>query len=322
MHTIFKGFLMILLSFPIAGWGQGFPSKPIRLVVLFAAGGPSDIVARLLAGKLGEVMGNTMIVDNRIGANGIVGTEYVTKSAPDGYTMMIASASSLAMNYATVSKLPYDTRRDLSCISLVSQTPELLVVHPSNSAKTLKEFIANAQARPGQSFASTSAGSMPHLALELFKIAAKVDLVHVPYNGAAPAVTAMLGGEQAVGLIVDLPVVHPHLISGKLRALAIASPGRSPQFPNVPTMGEQGLPSVEAVNWSGTFVPSRTPADTLRKLQDGVVKALNDPALKEKLVANGADPIPSTSQQCTTFIEGELGKWGKIAKDARVSMDQ
>lgn len=301
---------------------QAFPVKPIRLVVLFAAGGPSDIVARMLGAKLAEVVNVPVVVENRLGANGIVGTEYVTKAPADGYTMMIASASSLAMNYATVSKLPYDTRRDLACISLVSTTPELLVVHPSHPAKTLKEFIAGVKARPGQSFGSTSAGSMPHLALELFKSAAGLDLVHVPYNGAAPATTAIMGGEQIIGLIVDMPVVQSHIASGKLRALAIASPARSPLFPALPTMAEQGLPGVEAVNWSGTFVPARTPADVLAKLQAGQFKALTDAGLKDKLVSNGADPIPGTSQQCTAFIEQELVRWGKIAKDAKISMDQ
>jgi tripartite-type tricarboxylate transporter receptor subunit TctC len=322
MRSLFRILLSsIALSVPLAAWSQGFPSKPVRLIVLFPAGGPSDIVARLLGAKLGEVLGQNVIVDNRVGANGIIGTEHVAKSTPDGYTFMIASASSVAMNYAVVAKLPYDTVRDLTCVSLVSTTPELLAVHPSIPAQSVKELVSLAKARPGQiNMASTSSGGMPHLALELFKSAAHIDLLHVPYNGAAPAVTAVLGG-QVHGLFADLPVLQAHIASGKLRPLAIASPKRSPLMPNVLTMVEQGLPTVEAVNWSAIFVPSKTPPELILKLHDALGSALNDGALREKLMSNGANPIPSTSEYCSTFIKGELTKWGRIAKEARVKME-
>jgi len=301
-------------------FAQSYPSKPLRIVVGFPAGGPIDIVARMMTPKLSEALGQQVVVDNRGGANGMIGTEFVAKSAPDGYTMILTSTG-LAINPHLYPKIPYDTLRDLAPVTLVTSTPELFVVHPSVPAKTMKEMIALAKARPRQiSIASTGSGGLPHLALELLKNAAKIEVIHVPYKGAAPAVTDLLGG-QVSGLFADLPVLQPYITSARLRALAVASPKRSKLLADVPTMTEQGLPSVEAINWYGVLVAAKTPPEVIAKLHDAIVKSLNDTDLREKLVSRGADPIPSTSEQFAAFLKDELAKWGRIAKESGAKID-
>ena len=299
---------------------QSYPSKPLRIVVGFPAGGPIDIVARMMAPKLSEALGQQVVVDNRGGANGMIGTEFVAKSAPDGYTMILTSTG-LVINPHLYPKIPYDTLRDLAPVTLVTSTPELFVVHPSVPAKTMKEMIALAKARPRQiNIASTGSGGLPHLALELLKNAAKIEVIHVPYKGAAPAVTDLLGG-QVSGLFADLPVLQPYIASARLRALAVASPKRSKLLADVPTMTEQGLPSVEAINWYGVLVAAKTPPEVIAKLHDAIVKSLNDADLREKLVSRGADPIPSTSEQFAAFLKDELAKWGRIVKESGAKID-
>lgn len=299
---------------------QAYPSKPLRIVVAFPAGGPIDIVARMLALKLSETMGQPVIVDNRAGANGAIGTDHVVKSAADGYTLYLASPSAIAINPA-VSKVPFDTLRDLACVSLVSTTPELLVVHPSVPVKSVRELVAMAKAQPGKIvMASTGTGGLPHLALELLKSAAKIDILHVPYKGAAPAVTDVLGG-QVHGLFADLPVLHPYVVAGKLRALAVASPKRAPLLPNLPTMIEQGLPSVEAVNWYGILVPAKTPREIIARLNEGIVKSLNDKELNKKMIERGADPVTDTPEQFTAFLRGDMQRWAKIAKTTGIKIE-
>jgi tripartite-type tricarboxylate transporter receptor subunit TctC len=299
---------------------QSFPSKPLRIVVGFPAGGPIDIVARMIAPKLSEALGQQVVVDNRGGANGIIGTDHVAKSAADGYTMILTSTG-VAINPNLYPKMPYDTLRDLAPVTLVTSTPELFVIHPSVPAKSMQDMIALAKARPGQiNIASTGSGGLPHLALELLKTTARVNLIHVPYKGAAPAVTDALGG-QVSGLFADLPVLQPYIMGGRLRALAVASPKRSPLMSDVPTMTEQGLPAVEAVNWYGILVAARTPPEVIAKLREGIVKSLNDADLHEKLVGRGADPIPDTSEQFAAFLKDELAKWGRIARESGAKID-
>ena len=299
---------------------QAYPSKTLRFVVAFPAGGPIDIVARMLASKLGETMGQQIIVDNRAGANGAIGTENVIRSAADGYTMNLASPGAIAIGPA-VSKVPFDTLRDLACVSLVSTTPELLVVHPSLPVKSIKELVAMAKAHPGKIvMASTGTGGLPHLALEMFKSAAKIDILHVPYKGAAPAVSDVVGG-QVHGIFADLPVLYPYVTSGRLRALAVASPKRAPLLPNLPTMTEAGLPSVEAVNWYGILVPAKTPHEIIAKLNEGIVKSLNDKDLRGKMIERGADPVTSTPEQFTAFLTGDMERWAKIVKTSGIKVD-
>jgi tripartite-type tricarboxylate transporter receptor subunit TctC len=235
--------------------------------------------------------------------------------------MMLISTGTVTISPHIYPKMPYDPLRDLVCVTLVTQTGELLVVHPSLPAKTVKELIGLAKARPGQiTIASTGSGGLPHLALELFKIEAKVNMLHVPFNGAAPAVSNAVGG-QVLGVIADLPVLQPHIQSGRLRALALAAPKRSPLFPDVPTMTEQGLPKVEAVNWYGIQIPAKTPPEIIAKINDAFAKTLNDPDMRQKLIGRGADPIPSSPAEFTAFVKREYDKWGPIAKASGAKVD-
>jgi tripartite-type tricarboxylate transporter receptor subunit TctC len=322
MKALMRGVLIWLaLGLSQHALAQGYPSKPLRIVVGFPAGGPIDIVARLLGPKLSEVAGQQVIIDNRAGANGMIGADLVAKSAPDGYTMILISTGTATINPHLYPKMPYDAQHDLVAVTLVTSTPELLVVHPSVPVKNVKELIAMAKARPGEiTLASTGSGGLPHLAQELLKMETKANILHVPFNGAAPAVTNTVGG-QVMGLIADLPVLQPHVQSGRLRALAIAAPKRSPLFPNLPTMTEQGLPKVEAVNWYGIQVAARTPPEVIARLNEIFAKTLGDPDIRQKLVARGADPIPGTPEQFAVFLKAEYDKWGPIAKASGAKID-
>ncbi len=302
-----------------AALAQAYPAKPLRLIVGFPAGGPIDIVARLLAVKMSEVFAQQVVVDNRAGANGMIGTELVAKSAPDGYTMILASTG-IAINPNLYPKMPYDALRDLTPVTLITATPELFVVHPSVPAQSMREMIALAKARPGQiSIASTGSGGLPHLALEMLKTAAKIDVIHIPYKGAAPAIADLLGG-QISGMFADLPVLQPQILTGKLRALAVASPARSPLLPEVPTLREQGQP-IDAINWYGIVVAAKTPPEVVARLREGLHKSLNDFDLGEKLVSRGADPIPGSGEQFAAFLRDEIAKWGRIVRESGARAD-
>ena len=245
--------------------------------------------------------------------------EFVAKSAPDGYTMMLISTG-VAVNPSLYPKMAYDTLRDLQPVTLVTQTPELLVVHPSVPAKSIGDLIALAKARPAQlSVASTGSGGIAHLTIEMFKVATKIDLVHIPYKGAAPAIADLMGG-QISGLVADLPVLLPQVQSGRLRALGVASAERSALMPDVPTLREQGQ-ALEAFNWYGIIVAAKTPPETIARLREGLHKALNDPNLKEKLVSRGADPIPGSTEQFASFLRDEIAKWGRIVKASGAKAD-
>jgi tripartite-type tricarboxylate transporter receptor subunit TctC len=302
-------------------FAQAFPSKPMRIIVAFPPGGPIDIVARMLSPRAGELLGQQALVENRAGANGIIGADHVAKSAPDGYTMILSSPSSIAISPAVYPKMPFDTLRDLATVTLATTTPELLVVHPSVPVHSVKALVALAKARPGQlNLASTGSGGLPHLALELLKTAAKADMTHVPYNGAAPSVSALLGG-HAHGMFADLPVLLPHVQAGKLRALAVASPKRAGLLPDLPTMTEQGLPTVEAVNWYGILVPSKTPRDVIAKLHDGFTKTLADAGVRERLVARGAEPLGSGPDAFGAMLKEEMTRWAKLVQSTNIKVD-
>lgn len=300
---------------------QNFPAHSLRLVVAFPAGGPIDIVARLMTPKLSEVLGQQVIVDNRGGANGLIGTDFVAKSPPDGYTMVLASPGAVAISPAVYPKMPYETLRDFASVTLVSTTPELLVVHPSVPAKSVKELVALAKTRPGQlNVASTGSGGLPHLALELLKSVTGTEMVHVPYNGAAPAVAALLGG-QVQGLFADLPVLLPHVQSGKLRALVVASPKRAQLLPDLPTTHEQGMPAVEAVNWYGILVAAKTPAEIVARLNEAFVKTLADPGVKDKMVGRGADPVGSKPAEFAAYLKQDMDRWARLAQTITIKVD-
>lgn len=298
-----------------------YPNKPVRLVHGFPAGGPADIFSRAIAQKLAEVMGQQVIVDSRPGAGGIIATEHVAKAPADGHTAYLASSAVLALYANLYDKLPYDLNRDFVPVTLAVAVPELLVVHPSLPTKTAKEFVALAKANPKQlMYGSTGNGNMPHLAMESFKTAAGVNILHVPYKGAAPAVADLLGG-HVHATILDVPVLLPHAKAGKVRALAIATGKRSPALPDVPTMAEAGYPSVNADNWYGIIVAAATPKDIVSKLHASLVSALQAPETKQRMESQGANALSSSPQELAAYMRNETIKWGKIIKAAGIKLD-
>ena len=298
-----------------------YPSKPLKMVISFPAGGPADIFGRAIAQKLTEIIGHPVLVDNRAGASGMIAGEYIVKGPTDGYAVFLASSGVLALHPNLYEKLPYDVVRDFAFVTLAVTVPEILVINPSVPAKTAKEFADLAKAKPGQlSYGSTGAGSMPHLAFESFRIAAGVNILHVPYKGAAPVVTDLMGG-QVQATILDVPVVLPHIKSGKLRALAIATGKRASTLPDVPTMAEAGYPSVNADNWYGFVVAAATPKDILAKLHSALVAAIEAPETKQRLAGQGADAISDSPQEFVAYVRAETEKWGKIVRTAGIKLE-
>ena len=302
---------------------QTFPSKPIRIVVPFAAGGPADITARTIAPRMTELLGPPIIVDNRGGANGVIGAEAAIRAPADGYTMLMSTSSVTSINMVTYGdKPPYDTLRDLQPLTPVMTTTSLLVLHPSMPAKTLKELVALAKARPAQiTFGSAGTGGTLHFGIEMLQREAGVKLTHVPFKGAGPAVTDLIGG-QINGMFVDLPVISPYVKSGKVRAIAVTSVERSQYFPDIPTTREAGYPGVEMTNVYGLLVPAKTPRDAVMKLHDAVVKTVATPAVRERLMSVGADPRTMTPEEFTKFIRADIEKWGKLAKSAGIVIER
>jgi len=301
---------------------QAWPAKPIRIVVPFAAGGPADITSRNIAPRLTELLGQPIVVDNRGGANGVIGAENVIRSPADGYTLLMATASVAAINMVTYAKPPYDTLRDLQPLTPVMTTASLIVIHPSLPAKNLKEFVALAKARPNQiAFGSAGTGGTLHLGLEMLMKDAKVSITHVPYKGAGPAVSDVIAG-QISGMFVDLPVISPYVKSGRVRALAVASEKRSQYFPEVQTAKEAGFPNVEMTNYYGLLAPAKTPRDIITKLHEAIVKTVTTPAVHEKLVAVGADPQTMSPEEFSRFIRADIEKWSKVVKAAGIQVDR
>jgi tripartite-type tricarboxylate transporter receptor subunit TctC len=302
------------------GQAPAYPSKLIRLIVPFPAGGPNDIIGRAVAQKMTEALGQQVIIDNRSGSGGVLGTDVVAKAAPDGYTIALTSAGALAIS-PSLQKMPYDVAKDLAPITLVASVPELLVIGPSLNVANLTELLAKARAEPGRlNFASSGNGSMPHLAGELLKMAAKVDMVHVPYRGAAPAVNDILAGQVEM-MFADTPVLMPHVEAGKLKAVAVGSRTRAPGLPNVPTMIEAGLPDVEAENWYGMVAPGATPPAVIDKLQATVAQALQQPDLRQLLSSQGANLIGNKPAEFAAYIASETIKWAAIVKASGAKID-
>ena len=301
----------------VAASAQEFPSKPIRLIVPFPPGGPNDLIARVVGQKMSELLKQQVVIDNRGGAGGVTGTDAVAKAAPDGHTIAITSAGALAISIALQEKLPYDTLKHLKPITLVAKVPELLVAATSLPANDLKELVALARAKPGTlNYASSGPGSMPHLAGELLKVAAKIDIVHVPYKGAAPAVNDLVG-QQVQMAFFDLPVLLPQVEAGKLKAIAVGSRARAPSLKQVPTTFELGF-EVEADNWYGMVAPIATPPAIVARLHQATVEALRDAGVREKLSSQGLTLVGDTPDQFTAYIRAEIEKWGKVAKAAKL----
>jgi tripartite-type tricarboxylate transporter receptor subunit TctC len=304
--------LAILLCVPALALGQAYPSKPIRMIVPFPAGGPADIFGRGLANGMSSELGQTVLVENIGGVGGVIGVDRALKSAPDGYTLGFNSGSTLSIAPYSHARLPYDVKKDAALITLVVRVPEVLVVHPSVPAASLAEFVAYAKANPGRiSYGSAGAGSITHLAMELLKAEAKVDMVHVPYKGAAPAVNDLLGGQVVAG-IFDVPVLLGHVRSGKLKALSITSATRAPTLPDVPTTAEGKLPNVTSDNWYGLVVPAATPADVQKRIHAAAVAALKSAAVAEQFAKVGGLASPGTPQEYAAFLATEQAKWSKV----------
>jgi tripartite-type tricarboxylate transporter receptor subunit TctC len=311
-----------LFLFSIFGaHAQSYPAKSVRMVVPFAAGaGSNDIMARLIAQKLSDSFGQQFVVDNRPGASGIIGCDIVAKAQPDGYTVLMMSLTFTVLP-SLFSKLPYDTVKDLTPVTLVASAPLMLVVNPSVPVKNVAEFIAYAKANPGKlNFGSGGAGATPHLAGEMLKSMAGVQVTHIPYKGGAPALADLVGG-QIQFMLENIPGTLPFAKSGKLRALAVTDLKRSPLLPDLPTLDESGLKGYQIVGWNGLFVPAGTPAAIVNKLHAGVVAALALPDVKERLTVLGADGVGDTPQHFAAFIKDDIAKWARVVKSAGIKVE-
>ncbi len=306
----------LLATSPLAALpalGQSWPSKPLRLVVPFAPGGSTDIVARDVAARLAPVLGQSVVVDNRPGGSTIIGTELVARAPPDGYTLLVTPAP-FTINPTLQAKLPYDSQRDFTPITLINTTPLVIVVHPGVPAKTLQEFIRLARARPGTlNFGSSGTGGSNHLAGELFNVLAGTKLVHVPYKGNAPALTDLIGGHIDVvfnGLTSAIPLIR----AGKLRALAVTSAARASALPELPTATEAGLPGFEATAWNGLTGPAGLPKDIVNRLAQEIARIVNSAEMRERFRNEGGDPVGSTPEQFARFLRDETEKWARIVR--------
>ncbi|MFO1112073.1 MAG: tripartite tricarboxylate transporter substrate binding protein [Bradyrhizobium sp.] len=308
---------LALLLAPTLAAAQEFPAKPIKLIVPFPAGGPNDIVARIVGQRVSELTRQPVVIDNRGGLGGALGTDAVAKAAPDGYTIGIVNAGALAINQS-MEKVPYETLRDLAPVTLVVTVPEMLVVASNVPAKNMSELVALAKAQPGKlNFASTGPGSLPHLAGELLKLTAGIDVVHVPYRGAAPAINDLLG-QQVQMTFLDLPAILPHIRSGMLKPIALGTDARAPTAPDVPTTFEIGMPELRIENWYGMVAPAATPPAVVATLNRITVAALADPDVKAKLAEQGLTAVGNSPEQFRDYIAAETAKWAKVIKDAGV----
>jgi tripartite-type tricarboxylate transporter receptor subunit TctC len=315
LGALATGLSMLLL--PASAAAQDFPNKPIRLIVPFPAGGPNDIIARVIGQRMSELTRQPVLIDNRGGQAGVLGTDAVAKANPDGYTIGIVSASALAIS-PTMEKVPYEVSKDFAPVTLVVTVPEMLVVASNVAAKNMAELVALAKAQPGKlNFASAGVGGLPHLAGELFKLAAKIDIVHVPYRGAAPAINDLLG-QQVQMTFLDLPVLLPHIKAGTLHPIALGARARVSTAPDVPTTAEVGMPDLLIENWYGMVAPAKTPDAIVAALNRIANEAMADPSVKEKLADQGLTLAGDTPEHFRGFIEAETRKWAKVIKDAGV----
>ena len=298
-----------------------YPSKPIRLIIPFSPGGPADMLGRPLAQALTEAWGQPVILDHRAGAGGTIGAELLAKSAPDGYTIMMATPGILAVSPGLYPKLPYDTLRDFSGVTNAVTSANIMVVHPSLPVTTVTDLIRLARSQPGQmSYASAGNGSASHLGTEMFKSMAHVNIVHVPYKGAGPAVIDLVGGHVQL-MIIGIPVALPQVRAGKLKTLGVTTLKRSPAAPEIPTLNETGLPGYEVVNWYGIIAPGKTPRDVIAKLNAEMRRILYTPDMRPRLQSQGFDPLANAPEEFDAYIRSELVKWTKVVKQAGIKSD-
>lgn len=314
-----------VLAFAVFGMGaahdmlaQTYPTKTIRMIVAYPPGGGTDIVGRLIAQKLTDSLGQTVVVDNRGGATGNIGTELAAKAAPDGYTLLMGNVAPNAINVSLFKQLPYDPVKDFAPVSLVAITPNLLVVHPALPVRTVKDLVALAKAKPGTlNYPSAGVGSSSHLAGELLRSLAKVDIVHVPYKGGGPALIDLLSGEMQI-MFATMPAAMPHVKTGKLRPVAVTTAKRSQTLPELPTIAEAGVRGYEASTWYGLLAPAGTPQPVITRLHDEVVRALNTPDMRAKFASQGFEAAGTTPAEFGAYIKSEIAKWGKVIRDAGI----
>jgi tripartite-type tricarboxylate transporter receptor subunit TctC len=323
MRFIQSRIMLLLLAgaLPVTTVAQSYPSKSIRMIVPFPAGGGVDFMGRIIGQKLAERVGQQVVIDNRGGSNGIIGLQALMAAAPDGYTIASASAGPLAVNPHVYSKLPYDTLRDFTIIARGVDFPLLLLTHPSLPVKNVKDLIALAKTRPGElAAASSGSGNSDHLALELFKSLAKINLIHVPYKGSGPTAIALLAGEVQL-MFASIPPTLAHIRAGKMRALGVGNAQRIPSQPDFPTIAESGLPGYEAYSWGGVIGPAKMPADVVQKLNREINELLKTKDAADRLLAGGTVPMPATPEEFTALIRSELKKWGDVARAANIRAD-
>jgi tripartite-type tricarboxylate transporter receptor subunit TctC len=311
--------LLMGCAFPLAGNAQSYPSKPVRLVVGFPPGGANDILARLIGARLQEAWGQSVIVDNKPGANAIIGTDFVAKSAPDGYTLLVGASGAMTFNPGLYAKLPYDPQRDFAPVTMLGSFPLVLGIHPSLPAHSVKELVALARASPGK--LNYGAGSTPfQLAAELFKLQAELQINHIPYKGSAATVAAVMANDVQL-TFVDAPPAVAQIRAGRLRALAVTSRTRAAVLPDVPTMVEAGLPQYEVVLWTSLFAPAGTPRPVLDALHAQALKALQIAEVRERMAALGIDPVGNTPAELGAILRADLEKWTAVAKSAGVKAE-
>jgi len=310
-----------LLCTVVAAIAQPYPAKPIRLIAPSTPGDAPDVIARLIALRLSPVLGQPIVVENRPGAGGVIGSEVAAKSAPDGYTLIMGNAGSHGINAAVYSKLPYDIQRDFAPISQVAIAPNIMVINPSIPAKSVAEFIAYAKSQPAKlSYASGGNGSSAHMSMELFKAMSGVDIQHVPYKGSSPALTDLMGGQVAV-FIGNIPPTVPLVRAGKLRALAVTTKSRSTLMPELPTISEAGLSGYETVAWFGVLAPAGTPPEIVKTLSTEISKIARSPEMRDKLLAMGAEPVGGTPEEFKAVIDSDIAKWKRLAQKESIKVD-
>lgn len=297
---------------------EGYPTKPMRMICPSAPGGTTDLTARLVAQKLTDAWGKQVVVDNRPGTGGMIGTELVARAAPDGYTLLLGTITSHAISPALNKHLSFDPIKDFSPVSLVVSSPQLLAVNPSMPVRTVQDLVALAKSKPGQlNYGSAGNGNSSHLVVELFKGATGINIVHVPYKGSGPAITGVVANEVQM-IITGVLALSPHLKSGRLRGIAVTSAKRVPVFPQLPTFMESGIKNFDVSSWFGVFVPAGTSKTIIAKLNDEIRKMLEDSELRKRLTDQGAEPVRDSPEEFTAFVKSELARWDKVVKDAHI----
>jgi tripartite-type tricarboxylate transporter receptor subunit TctC len=321
MRSILRLSTCVALALSGMAHAQKFPEKPIRLVVPFPAGGPMDIIVRPFAPRFADAVGQHVVVDNRAGAGGVIGTQLVAKAPADGYTLLWGSAGPIAINVSLYRNLPYDPVKDFAPVSQTAATQMVLVLNAAVPPQSVKELIAYARARPGQiNYASPGNGSAPHLAMELFKSMASVNLQHVPYKGGPPALTDLIAGRAAL-MFITISAAAPHVTTGKLKALAVATPRRAGGMPDVPTVAEAGVPGYDASSWHGVLAPAGTPRAVIGVINKALLQVLGNPEMRNAMLLQGAEAAGGTPEDFAAYIRAEIAKWAKVVKASGATVD-